>query len=320
MIVLPPIRYRVFWYAISTTEVDIQHGIIFIKRSVVPMHRVQSLRTERGPIADHYRMTNLKIRTAGGSVSLSGLDRDEADELCDRISRLARSRRRCLSHRSGSAVPDTRLHPIYLITETAKTLRQAIPFLVVTIFGGAPWWVNAALFALVMVIAIAQWHVRKYSVVGGVLLLRSGLVNRSVRTVPITRITALAASQSLTQRLIGVWRLTCSPRAIVTASAVSLALPVRPPAGRTPRRAGVRWPGRRTRRPGSGPRPVDHSALPGLAAHLGGLCAGARPAGDRGIDHGRNADRRRDQQLDLADPRGCAGGVVPVLRIPAGPA
>jgi membrane protein YdbS with pleckstrin-like domain len=89
MIVLPPIRYRVFWYAISSTEIDIQHGIIFIKRSVVPMHRVQTLRTERGPMADHYRMTNLTIKTAAGSVTISGLDRTEADELCDRISRLA---------------------------------------------------------------------------------------------------------------------------------------------------------------------------------------------------------------------------------------
>ena len=89
MVILPPIRYRVFWYAISPTEIDIQHGIIFIKRSVVPMHRVQNLRTERGPIADHYRMTNLKIRTAAGSVNLSGLDRREADELCERISALA---------------------------------------------------------------------------------------------------------------------------------------------------------------------------------------------------------------------------------------
>ena len=52
------------------------------------MHRVQTLLTERGPMADHYRMTNLKIRTAAGSVRLSGLDRGEADELCDRISRL----------------------------------------------------------------------------------------------------------------------------------------------------------------------------------------------------------------------------------------
>ncbi len=86
---VPHIRYRVFWYAISLTEIDIQHGIIFIKRSVVPMRRVQNLRTERGPMADHYQMTNLKIRTAAGSVTISGLDRVEANELCDRISRLS---------------------------------------------------------------------------------------------------------------------------------------------------------------------------------------------------------------------------------------
>jgi putative membrane protein len=107
----------------------------------------------------------------------------------------------------GVAVPGTRLHPIYLIIGTARTLRQAIPFLVVTIFGGAPWWVNAVLFALVMAIAIAQWYVKKYSVVGGRLQLRSGVVNHSVRVVPITRITALAAFQSLSQRLVGVWGL-----------------------------------------------------------------------------------------------------------------
>ena len=107
----------------------------------------------------------------------------------------------------GVAVPDTRLHPIYLILGTARTLRQAIPLLVVTVFGGAPWWVNAVLFALAMGVAIAQWYVKKYSVVGGVLLLRSGVLDRSVRVVPVTRITALAASQSPTQRLVGVWEL-----------------------------------------------------------------------------------------------------------------
>jgi membrane protein YdbS with pleckstrin-like domain len=88
MIVLPGIRYRVFWFALSQTEIDVQNGIIFTTRSVVPMRRVQSLRTERGPIADHFRVANLKVRTAAGSVSLSGLDRDDADELCARIGRL----------------------------------------------------------------------------------------------------------------------------------------------------------------------------------------------------------------------------------------
>ena len=123
----------------------------------------------------------------------------------------------------GVVVPETRLHPIYLVIGTAKTLRQAIPFLVVTIFGGAPWWVYVVLFAVVMVIAIAQWYVRKYSVVGGVLLVRSGLVDRLVRVVPITRITALAVSQSLTQRLVGVWGLDVQSPGDRHGSAVTLA-------------------------------------------------------------------------------------------------
>ena len=56
IIILPPIRYRVFWYAISSTEIDVQDGIIFTTRSVVPLHRVQTLLSERGPMADHYRI------------------------------------------------------------------------------------------------------------------------------------------------------------------------------------------------------------------------------------------------------------------------
>ena len=123
----------------------------------------------------------------------------------------------------GAIVPDTRLHPIYLIINTAKTLRQAIPYLLITIFGGAPWWVSAALFGMVMLIAVAQWLVKKYSVVGGVLLLRSGIVNHSVRVVPLTRITALEASQSLAQRLVGVWGLAVHSPGDHYGSALSLA-------------------------------------------------------------------------------------------------
>ena len=123
----------------------------------------------------------------------------------------------------GVAVPDTRLHPIYLVTETANTVRQAIPFLVVTILGGAPWQVNVALFVLIMMVATAQWYVRKYSVIGGVLRVRSGLVNRTIRIVPITRITALEAHRSLTQRLIGVWGLKVQSPGDGAGSVVSLA-------------------------------------------------------------------------------------------------
>ena len=123
----------------------------------------------------------------------------------------------------GVAVPDTRLHPVYLLTGTAKTVRQAIPYLVVTIFGGAPWWVNAALFFAIMWIAVAQWHVRKYAVVGGALQVSGGLINRSTQVVPVTRIAVLAASQSFTQRLIGVWKLSVQAPGAGSNAAVTLA-------------------------------------------------------------------------------------------------
>src|SRR3954447_9265648 len=123
----------------------------------------------------------------------------------------------------GRAIPDTRLHPAYLVIGTAKTLRQAIPYLVLTIFGGAPWWVNVALFALVMVVAVAQWHAEKYAVVGGSLLLSGGLINRSTQVVPVTRIAVVRASQSFTQRFIGVWRLSVQVPGARNSSVVALA-------------------------------------------------------------------------------------------------
>ena len=42
---------------------------------------------------------------------------------------------------------------------------------------------------------------------GRLLQVESGIVNRTVRLVPITRITALTAYRSFTQRLVGVWGL-----------------------------------------------------------------------------------------------------------------
>lgn len=124
--------------------------------------------------------------------------------------------------RMGVVVPDTRLHPIYLVIETAKTVRSAVPFLLVTILGGAPFWVNVILVTLIMIVAVAQWHVKKYSVISGVLRVRSGLINRSVRIVPITRITALEAYRSLTQRLVGVWGLRVQSPGDRNGSAVTL--------------------------------------------------------------------------------------------------
>lgn len=89
VVVVPPVRHAVFWYALSDTELDIGHGVVFRHRTVVPMSRVQSLRTDRGPLSRWYRLTTVRVGTAAGSVALDGLEPDDADRLCALISRLA---------------------------------------------------------------------------------------------------------------------------------------------------------------------------------------------------------------------------------------
>ncbi|GAA1998322.1 PH domain-containing protein [Nakamurella flavida] len=87
--IAPRVRHRLFWYAISETEIDVQHGFLVTSRTVVPMSRVQYLRSEHGVLADRFALANLHVHTAAGSVPLPGLDRAVADEVRARISRWA---------------------------------------------------------------------------------------------------------------------------------------------------------------------------------------------------------------------------------------
>jgi membrane protein YdbS with pleckstrin-like domain len=87
--VAPPIRRRIFWYAVDADEIDIERGLVVVSRSVVPMTRVQHLKTERGPLADRFRLASLHIHTAGGTVSIHAIDSADADSLRVRITEWA---------------------------------------------------------------------------------------------------------------------------------------------------------------------------------------------------------------------------------------
>lgn len=87
--VVPVIRRRIFWYAVDEQEIEIERGFFVVSHTVVPMTRVQHLKTEHGPLADRFRVAALHIHTAAGTVSLHALDATEAAELRGRIGLLA---------------------------------------------------------------------------------------------------------------------------------------------------------------------------------------------------------------------------------------
>jgi membrane protein YdbS with pleckstrin-like domain len=89
VLIRPLVRWKLFWYAVSDDEIDLQHGWLVQTRTVVPMNRVQHLKSERGLLAGHFRLAVLHIHTAAGPVVVDGLDADDAGALRVRIGRLA---------------------------------------------------------------------------------------------------------------------------------------------------------------------------------------------------------------------------------------
>ncbi len=90
IVFIAPRRRALWWYAIGDEQIDLQHGWLIIRRTVIPMTRVQHVQLERGPVADRFRLAELKIFTAAGFVKIPALDRDEGNRIRQQIADLAR--------------------------------------------------------------------------------------------------------------------------------------------------------------------------------------------------------------------------------------
>src|SRR4051794_2517199 len=88
--VAPGLRYRAWRYAIREEEIDIRHGVFVVRRTIVPMARVQHVDTERSFLGQLLDLATLKIHTAAGTHAIPGLHVGTADVLRTRIATSAR--------------------------------------------------------------------------------------------------------------------------------------------------------------------------------------------------------------------------------------
>lgn len=88
--VIPRVRHRVWRYEVHEHEIDLQYGLFVIKRVLIPMVRVQHVDTHQGPLLRKYKLASIEISTAATKHEIPALDINEADQLRDHISRLAR--------------------------------------------------------------------------------------------------------------------------------------------------------------------------------------------------------------------------------------
>ena len=89
---LPAVRYGRWRYEIRDDEIDLRHGLFTVKRTLVPIRRVQHVDTEEGPLQGSFGLASVAFHTAAGETEIPALGKREADEVRQRVALLARTR------------------------------------------------------------------------------------------------------------------------------------------------------------------------------------------------------------------------------------
>lgn len=87
---LPTLRWRRWRYEVRDEEIELQEGIFIVKRTLIPMIRVQHVDTVQGPILRRYQLASVIVNTAATAHEIPALEESEAEELRHFISTLAR--------------------------------------------------------------------------------------------------------------------------------------------------------------------------------------------------------------------------------------
>lgn len=90
IVLFPMIRWNIWRYEVREQEIEIQSGLFIVKRTLIPMVRVQHVDTKQGPILKGYNLANISISTAATTHTVPMLEVVEANELRMKISELAR--------------------------------------------------------------------------------------------------------------------------------------------------------------------------------------------------------------------------------------
>jgi membrane protein YdbS with pleckstrin-like domain len=88
--VLPGLRWRRWRYEIREDEVDLQRGILWVSRTLVPLSRIQHVDTQQGPLERYLNLATVVFYTAAGPNRIPELSVPIASEVRDRISVLTR--------------------------------------------------------------------------------------------------------------------------------------------------------------------------------------------------------------------------------------
>jgi membrane protein YdbS with pleckstrin-like domain len=88
--ILPKLRWQRWRYIIHEQEIDLKHGVFVTKKTLVPMIRVQHVDVKQGPFLRYYGLAAVEITTAATTHEIPAVAYEEAEQLREQLSKLAR--------------------------------------------------------------------------------------------------------------------------------------------------------------------------------------------------------------------------------------
>ncbi len=89
--VIPPLRWRRWRWEVREREIDLERGVLRVRRTLIPMMRVQHVETTRGVLEQALGLATVVVHTAAGSHTIPMLLDRDAGVLRARIADLART-------------------------------------------------------------------------------------------------------------------------------------------------------------------------------------------------------------------------------------
>src|SRR3954447_22945586 len=88
---VPLLRWSRWRWDVRDDGIDIRHGTLTVRRTLIPWVRVQHVDTRRGLLEQSLDLSTVIVHTAAGGHTIPMLDAGEAALLRDRIAGLART-------------------------------------------------------------------------------------------------------------------------------------------------------------------------------------------------------------------------------------
>lgn len=78
-LLLPQLRYRRYRYLLAQDRLEISEGVLFQKRTVVPVDRIHQIEISSGPLDRLCKLARVEVTTAGGTAVLGFLEQEQAE-------------------------------------------------------------------------------------------------------------------------------------------------------------------------------------------------------------------------------------------------